>query len=122
MFGIGMPELLVILVIAVVFIGPAKLPDVARALGRGMREFRRATDDLKNTINLEAHVASPQQQPELHAQQNNDAVKETPEEVSFDTSRGDDTSATIDAVDEADEADVAATKPKAAGSDEIVHE
>ncbi|MEA3466034.1 MAG: twin-arginine translocase TatA/TatE family subunit [Thermodesulfobacteriota bacterium] len=119
MFGIGMPELLVILVIAVVFIGPAKLPDVARALGRGMREFRRATDDLKNTINLEAHVASPQQQPELHAQQNNDAVKETPEEVSFDTSRGDDTSATIDAVDEAD---VAATKPKAAGSDEIVHE
>ena len=64
MFGIGMPELLVILVIAIIFIGPNKLPDVARALGRGLREFRRATDDLKNSIDLEAHVVSPQQQAE----------------------------------------------------------
>ncbi len=56
MFGIGMPELIVILVIALIFIGPAKLPDVARALGRGMREFRRASTELKNTINLEAEA------------------------------------------------------------------
>ena len=69
MFGIGMPELLVILVIAIIFIGPSKLPDVARALGRGMREFRRATDDLKNSIDLEAHVASSEQQPTIHNQQ-----------------------------------------------------
>lgn len=69
MFGIGMPELLVILVIAIIFIGPSKLPDVARALGRGLREFRRATDDLKNSIDLEAHVVSPQQQPTIHGQQ-----------------------------------------------------
>lgn len=54
MFGIGMPELLVILVIAIIFIGPSKLPDVARALGRGMREFRRASDELKQAIDLEA--------------------------------------------------------------------
>ena len=106
MFGIGMPELLVILVIAVIFIGPSKLPDVARALGRGLREFRRATDDLKNTIDLEAQVVAPQQQTELHAQQNNDAGKETPEEVSFDILEG----------------DVTATKKKAAGADESVHE
>lgn len=69
MFGIGMPELLVILVIAIIFIGPSKLPDVARALGRGLREFRRATDDLKNSIDLESHVVSPQQQPTMHDQQ-----------------------------------------------------
>lgn len=69
MFGIGMPELLVILVIAIIFIGPSKLPDVARALGRGLREFRRATDDLKNSIDIEAHVVSPQQQPKIHNQQ-----------------------------------------------------
>ncbi len=56
MFGIGMPELIVILVIALIIIGPAKLPDVARALGRGMREFRRASTELKNTINLEAEA------------------------------------------------------------------
>ena len=56
MFGIGMPELLVILVIALIFIGPGKLPEVARSLGRGMREFRRATHDIKQTFDVEAEV------------------------------------------------------------------
>lgn len=69
MFGIGMPEMLVILVIALIFIGPSKMPEVARALGRGLREFRRATDDLKNSINLEAQAVSPQQQTTIHSQQ-----------------------------------------------------
>lgn len=69
MFGIGMPELLVILVIAIIFIGPGKLPDVARSLGRGLREFRRATDELKNTIDLDAKVVSPDQQSTIHSRQ-----------------------------------------------------
>nr|WP_320049801.1 twin-arginine translocase TatA/TatE family subunit [uncultured Desulfuromonas sp.] len=56
MFGIGMPELLVILVIALIFIGPGKLPEVARSLGRGMREFRRASHDIKQTFDVEAEV------------------------------------------------------------------
>lgn len=63
MFGIGMPELLVILVVALVFIGPSKLPDVAQALGRGMREFRRASDELKQTIDLEASAESSRPEP-----------------------------------------------------------
>lgn len=69
MFGIGMTELLVVLVIAIIFIGPSKLPDVAQALGRAMREFRRATDDLKSSIDLEAHVVSPEEPPTIHNQQ-----------------------------------------------------
>jgi TatA/E family protein of Tat protein translocase len=44
MFGIGMPELLLILALALIVLGPKKLPELARALGKGMAEFRRATD------------------------------------------------------------------------------
>ncbi|MBW2093105.1 MAG: twin-arginine translocase subunit TatB [Deltaproteobacteria bacterium] len=53
MFGIGTQELLIILVIALVVIGPKHLPDMAKALGRGIGEFRRATDELKKTIDAD---------------------------------------------------------------------
>jgi TatA/E family protein of Tat protein translocase len=48
MFGIGMPELLLILGLALIVLGPKKLPELAKALGKGMAEFRRATDELKD--------------------------------------------------------------------------
>lgn len=53
MFGIGFPELLLILAIALMVIGPRKLPDIARALGRAMAEFKRATDEFRNTLEEE---------------------------------------------------------------------
>jgi TatA/E family protein of Tat protein translocase len=48
MFGIGMPELLLILGLALIVLGPKKLPELAKALGKGLSEFRRATDELKD--------------------------------------------------------------------------
>ena len=53
MFGIGMPELLLILAIALIVIGPKKLPDLAKSLGRTMREFKKATNEFKETIEID---------------------------------------------------------------------
>ena len=50
MFGIGMPELLVIAVIALLVVGPKKLPDIAKALGKGLSEFRKVTEEATDTI------------------------------------------------------------------------
>ncbi|MCX8072761.1 MAG: Sec-independent protein translocase protein TatB [Candidatus Binatia bacterium] len=50
MFGIGTPELLVILLVALIVLGPQRLPEIARALGKGLAELRKATSGLTNEI------------------------------------------------------------------------
>ncbi|MEZ4483563.1 MAG: twin-arginine translocase TatA/TatE family subunit [Syntrophotaleaceae bacterium] len=50
MFGIGMPELLIILGLALVILGPRKLPELAHSLGKGLAEFKRATQSLHEPL------------------------------------------------------------------------
>jgi TatA/E family protein of Tat protein translocase len=57
MFGIGMPEMILILAIALVVLGPKKLPDLAKSLGRAMREFKKATSEFKETMQIESEMA-----------------------------------------------------------------
>ncbi len=53
MFGIGMPEMILILAVALIVIGPKKLPDLAKSLGRALGEFRKATRELKDSIDID---------------------------------------------------------------------
>jgi len=50
MFGIGTPELLVILVLALVVVGPQRLPELGRTLGRALREFRKVQDEVRDMV------------------------------------------------------------------------
>ena len=56
MFGIGMTEMLLIAGLALIVLGPKKLPDLAKSLGKGFAEFKRATNELKNTIEVETRA------------------------------------------------------------------
>ena len=57
-FNIGAPELIIILIIALVVLGPSRLPDVAQSLGRSIREFRKAATDVSDATSLEPKAAT----------------------------------------------------------------
>ena len=59
MFGLGMGELIVILAIALIFLGPKRLPDVATSLGKAIRSFRKATRDLTDQLEIDDDVKAP---------------------------------------------------------------
>lgn len=59
MFNLGMGEIVVILVLALIFLGPSRLPELASGLGKAIREIRKATSDIRNEIELDETIRKP---------------------------------------------------------------
>jgi TatA/E family protein of Tat protein translocase len=88
MFGIGMPELLLILGLALIVLGPKKLPELAKALGKGMAEFRRATDELKSEFRqMEREVDEASQSATLKDELLDNPAEPTPANPTSDTEK-----------------------------------
>jgi len=69
MFGIGMPELILIAVVALIVLGPKKLPDLAKSMGRAVREFKKATSELKETFQVDSEIGEAKKAfEEFHAE------------------------------------------------------
>jgi Tat protein translocase TatB subunit len=82
MFGIGMPELILIAVVALIVLGPKKLPDLAKSLGRAVREFRKATSELKETLQVDNEFSEVKKAfNDLHSDVNKTIRSEIPTEA-----------------------------------------
>lgn len=68
MFGLGVPELIIILVIALIIFGPKKLPEIGKSLGQGIREFRKSTSALETQIQEEEKKSSEEPKAEEGSQ------------------------------------------------------
>lgn len=79
MFGsIGMPELIIILVIALIIFGPRKLPELGKSLGRSLNEFKRASQDLQNTLEQEIKLEEQKDQARARQEQSSTTSSDGP--------------------------------------------
>ena len=95
MFGsVGMPELLIILVIALIIFGPRKLPELGRSLGKSLGEFKRASNELRNTLEEEVRIEEQKEQRAKIEVEQNSAIEAAkshePATTSHDAGRKDD--------------------------------
>ena len=86
MFGIGTSEILIVLLIALLILGPKEIPKIARSIGRGMRELERAKNEFRQSIEFEVdedntHGQEPQQETETHDEDNPDGTEELSDSV-----------------------------------------
>lgn len=82
MFGsIGMPELIIILVIALIIFGPRKLPELGKSLGRSLNEFKRASTDLQNTLEQEIKLEEQKDRQKEKEQEFRDRDRFTPSDT-----------------------------------------
>jgi sec-independent protein translocase protein TatA len=81
MFGFGMPQILIILAIALIIFGPQKLPELARTLGKALADFKRAANDFKSSIEEEAQNEEAQERALKEAESMKVVLPETNEHV-----------------------------------------
>jgi sec-independent protein translocase protein TatA len=81
MFGFGMPQILIILAIALIIFGPQKLPELARTLGKALADFKRAANDFKASIEEEAQNEEARETALKEAESVKEVLPETNEQV-----------------------------------------
>ena len=81
MFNMGMAEMIIIGAIALIVLGPKKMPDITRAIGRGLAEFRKATNEFKNTIANEFEETTGPETRELTEMANNLKKRNSPKNI-----------------------------------------
>jgi TatA/E family protein of Tat protein translocase len=88
MLNIGPQELILILVVALVIVGPKKLPELARAIGRGMNEFRKIQDEVKDLVTFDLN-AMTEDEPDQPDDSNQPDASDQPEATQSEDASGD---------------------------------